>query len=169
MVSVSRIDDPAKHRVKLGKLVWPKTPPWLAESMSWQRPLRASSTALSIRYHGRPWSVLTVPPHGPCCLASTDRKGFSLATLSFLVILTNSALWNLRSKAQPIPVAASEYPGPHYYQALAMAQQHGRYLGHTGEEMARMGGQLGSTASPFPPDGPRQIEYPAKKSRFKIW
>lgn len=97
-----------------------------------------------------------------------DGQGFSLATLSLLVILTNSALWNLRAKAQPVPVSPlPEYPSPQYFQALAMAQQHGRFLAGQNNDHT---GHLPPTNGPYPAGSEtRQIEYPTKKSRFKLW
>lgn len=43
----------------------------------------------------------------------SHEQGFTLVTLSFLIILTNSALWNLRSRASSEP-APPHYPPPQY-------------------------------------------------------
>jgi hypothetical protein len=89
-------------------------------------------------------------------------------------MLTNSALWNLRAKAQPAPFPSpSEYPAPHsahYLQALAMAQQHQRFL--PGQMPVDTGVSVGGRAfGDFPSRdmGLPQIDYPAKKNRLKFW
>lgn len=106
----------------------------------------------------------------------TDFQGFTLATLSFLIILTNSALWNLRQRASPDP----QHPPPVYVGMLphpSFSQrgypQIAGPLGQTGQSIGSMApaGVDWSAMGAQAPDGVKQIEYGQDKgkSRWKIW
>lgn len=78
---------------------------------------------------------------------SWKTMGFTLVTLTFLIILTNSALFNLRAKHQapaPIQSQAAHPPMPMGLQGMYPPQYVGQYAGQAALG-APMQGQPGAT------------------------
>ena len=113
------------------------------------------------------WKTMVSSPVSTLRVETETNQGFTLATLSFLIILTNSALWNLRQKASPDP----SHPPPVYmlpHPSLTRQLQIGNHISHLGQTMGSVGqpldwhGMMGDS-------NVKQIEYGEKKKKWGIW
>ena len=97
--------------------------------------------------------------------------GFTLTIAYLLIVLTNSALWNLKSKAAPVPApaplshASSPFPGQ-FYQGYAGVGHHTLHPSKQGDQSGHFGVVAPRTLSEQLP-GPEESENP--KRGWKLW
>jgi hypothetical protein len=70
-----------------------------------------------------------------------DLQAFTLVTLSFLTILTNSALFNLRARHATIPPQQAYPPHPQHQQQYLPGQHYPQYPGQAPQQGMGMGMQ----------------------------